>query len=109
MGKCSTDYSEAANTCRSKGATDCTPMHVRVLLASKSLFRPISSTDFKRSLFLSGSTKIESVLPKLKLTSSTYKVERKAHFERSPTSKYHFDPDEEKFLRAKPYDSLANG
>jgi len=110
MGKCSADNSEEdVDTCRGIGEPDNTFHYERILLASKSLFKPISSIDVKKRLFLSGSTILEPQLHKLKGARSTFEGNGKAYFERVTTSKYHFDPDEEKFLSTKPYATVANG
>jgi len=110
MGKCSTDPSEEdVDNCRGIGEPDNTFKYERVLLASNSLFKPISSIDAKKRLFLSGSTILEPPLHKLKGSKSTFEGKVKAYLERVTTSKYHFDPDEEKLLSAKPYATVANG
>jgi len=110
MEKCSKDHPEEdVDACRGKGEQDYIHRHLKILLASKSLFKPLSSTDVRKSLFLSGSTIQKTPLHKLKVRRSTYKVKRKKYLERATTSKNHFDPDEENLLSAKPYATVANG
>ena len=110
MEKCSKDHPEEdVDACRGKGEQDYIHRQLNFLLASKSLLKPLSSTDVRKCLFLSGSTIVKTPLHKLKVRRSTYKVKRKKYLERATTSKYHFDPDEEDLLSAEPYATVANG